>query len=284
MYPAHFYGLFPAFPLEASVFVAMSFDERFEKRWREVIEPAIKQIEKNHIPLIPVRVDASVVGDSILTEILAGIGRAEVVFADITSIGCLDDRPVRNGNVMYEVGLAHAVRLPEEVLLFRSDTDSLLFDTAHVRVNTYSPDEEPAKAKAQVVDAILSALKEVDLRRNAAVRHVTESLDLPSLEVLIECLQAGHLDHPPLRTMGEALGGISKANAIQRLLTLGLLQVRYRAPSEEEMRMLMDTSMKSMLTYVSTRFGDAVCQLALGRIVSNVSIEKLHGLVNAGEA
>lgn len=229
MYPAAFYGLFPAFPRDATVFVAMSFDKIFTRRWEEVIKPAIQSISKDGHRLAAIRVDARVVGDSILTEILSGIGRSEVVFADVTSIGNLNEKPIRSGNVMYEVGLAHAVRLPEEVLLFRSDTDSLLFDTANVRVNSYAPEDDPVLAKTKVTECILSALKEVDLRRSITVRQMADSLDLPSFELLTQFAKVGHVEHPPLGTMGDALRAVAKGNAIQRLLTLGLLRVRYKS-------------------------------------------------------
>ena len=180
MYPAHYYGLFPAFPRQKTVFVAMSFDSKFDRRWAEVLAPAVHAITINDSRLEAVRVDARVVCDSILTEILSGIGTCQVVLADITSVGYLNDRPIRNGNVMYEIGLAHAVRLPEEVLLFRSDRDALLFDTANVRVNEYNPDEQPEEARRQVKDAIAFAVREIDLRRSLAVRAVVDSLDAAS--------------------------------------------------------------------------------------------------------
>src|SRR5688572_24479525 len=132
MYPAAFFGLFPPFPRTDQVFVAMSFAPQFDARWRDVIQPAIRRISANNIRQEPRRVDASIVGDSILTEILQGVSQSRLVFADITSRNHLGAEPVRNANVMYEVGLAHAVRLPEEVLLFRSDADPLLFDVAQV--------------------------------------------------------------------------------------------------------------------------------------------------------
>jgi len=69
---------------------------------------------------------------------------------------------------MYEVGLAHALRLPEEVILFRSDSDPLLFDVANVRVNWYDPDGNPEEARRKVADIIIEALKEVDLKKNLA--------------------------------------------------------------------------------------------------------------------
>ena len=110
----------------------------FNKRWELVIAPAIKTVERNDLPLEPHRVDVKRVSDSILTEILNGVSNSLVIFADVSSFGEVEDKPIRNGNVMYEVGLAHATRLPEEVILFRSDSDELLFDVANVRINRYA--------------------------------------------------------------------------------------------------------------------------------------------------
>jgi len=138
MYPASLFDLFPPFPREEKVFIAMSFDPRFDHRWRDVIAPAIRNVLVHGTPLEPVRVDMRRVSDSILTEILTGITNSRLIFADVTTIGAVDGRPVRNGNVLYEVGIAHAVRLAEEVILFRSDNDPLLFDMANVRVNFIS--------------------------------------------------------------------------------------------------------------------------------------------------
>jgi len=147
MYPSHFFGLFPPFPREDKVFVAMSFDPRFDQRWSEVIAPAVRRVLWNDKALEPLRVDSRKVSDSILTEILDGISKSRLILADITTIGKLNDTSIRNGNVMYEVGIAHAVRLPEEVLLFRSDGDTLLFDTSNIRVNKYQPEISPDEAR-----------------------------------------------------------------------------------------------------------------------------------------
>lgn len=236
----------------------MSFDSRFVPRWENVIKPAIQSISIRDMQLNPLRVDARVVGDSILTEILQGIGLAQVVFADITSIGSLDGRPTRNGNVMYEVGIAHAVRLPEEVLLFRSDNDSLLFDTANVRVNSYNPDENPEESKHAVAEAIRQALREVDLRRHLAVRAAADALDYPSFELLAECKAAADLMHPKRKTMGDTLAAISRESAIQRLLMSGLLRAKPYLPSEADLQTFMDGPASSIIRYEITGFGAAV--------------------------
>ena len=227
MYPAHLFALFPPFPREEKVFVAMSFDARFEPRWNNVIAPAIGKVLINGKRLEPVRVDARKVSDSILTEILSGISDCRLIFADITTIGHLNETPIRNGNVMYEVGLAQAVRLPEEVLLYRSDNDRLLFDTANIRVNTYSPDDAPEKARTQLADALIAALREIDLRKHLAVKKASEALDYPSWWLLAQSQSKDGVVHPTMRNMGEALGNASRAAAIARLLEIGALRTTY---------------------------------------------------------
>lgn len=180
MYPATFFGLFPAFPRNLRVFVAMSFDRAYEARWLNVISRAVNLIEINGQPLEPHRVDFRSAGDSILTEILDGIAQCRTFVADITSIGDIGGRPVRNANVMYEVGLAHAMRQPEEVLLFRSDEHPLMFDISNVRVHRYDPDGSPDSATELVRDKIAQSLREIDLRKNLAVRRIATALDYRS--------------------------------------------------------------------------------------------------------
>ena len=43
MYPATFFGLFPPFPRDLRAFVAMSFEKRFDPRWEQVLQPAIRK-------------------------------------------------------------------------------------------------------------------------------------------------------------------------------------------------------------------------------------------------
>jgi hypothetical protein len=212
----------------------------------------------NDKPLEPVRVDTRHVSDSILTEILASIAECRLVLADITTIGVLDGLPIRNANVMYEIGIAHATRLPEEVLVFRSDDDRLPFDTANVRVNRYAPDAAPEAARAQVATAILSALQEIDLRKNLAVRRAAESLDYPSWWALARAQGKGGLKHPPSGTMREALGNAPHAAALARLLELGAIRTRYEAVTADLLAASGDRSAVSLISYESTEFGTAV--------------------------
>ena len=73
MYPHTLFSLIPPFPRTKRVFVAMSFDPAFDKRWNEVIDPAVRSLESSGQQLEPFRVDMSRVSDAILTEILTAI-------------------------------------------------------------------------------------------------------------------------------------------------------------------------------------------------------------------
>ena len=241
----------------------MSFDQRFDFRWSQVIAPAIHCVEINGKRLEPFRVDARRISDSILTEILSGITRSRLVFGDVTTYGYTNDHPVRNGNVMYEIGIAHAVRLPEEVLLFRSDNDPLLFDMANIRVNPYAPDEEPEKAKSLISDSIIDTLKTLELLRHSTVRKVAESLDFPSYWLLAEVQSGRRITDPEMRTIAQAVMSTSRTNAIRRLLEVGAIRTSYLALTPEKFAELKDQSNVSLLSYECTEFGALVFQECL---------------------
>jgi len=264
MYPANFFVLFPPFPRDEKVFVAMSFDPCFDRRWHEVIDPGIRNVSVNDKRLEAVRVDTRKVSDSILTEILTGVANSRLVLADITTIGHLDERPVRNGNVMYEVGLAQAVRLPEEVILFRSDDDALLFDTSNIRINRYAPDDTPDQARSQVSDAIIAAIQELDLRRHMAVQKAVESLDFPSWWLLMKSKDG--IAHPEMRTVGQLVGNLERTNAIKRLLELGAIMTSYLKMTPELLNKIGDSTDVPLLKYQCTAFGEAIVREGADRI------------------
>jgi hypothetical protein len=222
VHPNPYLSLFPPFPRDNRVFVAMSFHPRFDAPWQDVLVPAVRRVEVAGSALDPHRVDLRKASDSVLTEILEGISRCRFFLADIT--GELGGRPVRNANVLYEVGLAHATRLPEEFALLRSDKKELLFDVMNVRVLEYDPEGDPKAAQNLVADAIVQSLKEFDLRKSLSVRRLAESLDVPRWLLLLEAASVGVVHHAPVKTMRDALGGATRRQAIDRRLETGALR------------------------------------------------------------
>ena len=259
MYPNTYLSLFPPFPRDHRVFVAMSFHPRFDPRWQDVLVPAVRRVKVAGTALEPHRVDFRKASDSVLTEILDGISRCRFFLADITVIGELDGRPVRNANVLYEVGLAHATRLPEEVALLRSDNKELLFDVMNVRVLEYDPDGDLKAAQNLVVDAIVQSLKELDLRKSLSVRRVAESLDVHSWFLLLEADSVGVVHHSPVKTMRDALGGAARRQAIDRLLETGALRAGI-VKLTPELLAQTDKPFEELVAYRVTELGHAVAQ------------------------
>src|SRR2546425_4845773 len=80
-----------------------------------------------------------------------GIQAARVLVAELTG---------RNPNVLYELGLAHALHKP--VVLVSSNKDDVPFDVQHVRVIYYEKDDPfwGQKLIEKVAENILSALQD----------------------------------------------------------------------------------------------------------------------------
>ncbi len=167
------------------VFVAMSFEDRFEARFREIIQPAIEGEALRGIRLSAYRVDNSESGDSILTDIVNGIAHSRLILADVSVIdeGRDAGRPMRNGNVMYEAGVALAARTPSEVLLIRDDSKRFLFDVSTIPHLTIDFDNTP-NAIVMLRSAIMDRLDEVTLVADARVQMAADTLTADELRVL----------------------------------------------------------------------------------------------------
>jgi hypothetical protein len=258
LYPQSYFSLIPPFPRRSRVFVAMSFEPRFGDRWQAVLAPAIRGVSHGGAPLEPFRVDLSRASDAILTEILEAIADSYAIVADLTAIGEIDGRPVRNANVLYEVGLAHAVRLPEEVVLFRSDKGALDFDVAGVRVHSYDPDHDPSAARALVADTVTASLAALESRRRASLRAAAERLTLPAVLVLLEAGQGHPVRHPEHKTVFQAIEGIQRSAAITLLLELGAIRAKLLHLTPELLTQRGDDPSVRLLDYFLTPFGRAL--------------------------
>jgi len=173
MYPKIYFDYFREFDRKSEVFVAMPFTNDFNHRWTEIFIPGIKKVG-----LIPVRVDFSTVSDSILIDILKGIGSSKFVLVDTSCQKnegqCLGPNP----NVMFELGIAQAIRLPEEVIVIR-DEQSITenpFDISHIRYNKF--DSQNIKASISLLSRlIIDAQRVLDITRDLIVERILKTLD-----------------------------------------------------------------------------------------------------------
>jgi hypothetical protein len=128
-----------------SCFVIMPFAPPIGGYYELIYEPAIKKTG-----LTPVRADTDIFGTGkIIEQIWAGLQRAKVLVAELTG---------RNPNVLYELGLAHALHKP--VVLISSNEADVPFDVRHVRVIYYDVNDPfwGDKLIAKVSENVASAL------------------------------------------------------------------------------------------------------------------------------
>ncbi|MHC4686160.1 MAG: hypothetical protein ACYTEW_17855 [Planctomycetota bacterium] len=228
MYPKLYLDYFRDFNRTSEVFIAMPFAKEFEPRWKNIIRPGIEATG-----LKPYRVDVRRISDSILTDILAGIARARFILAD-TSFQESDGRQLApNPNVMYELGIAHAMRLPEEVIVIRDkrSKDGNPFDIGHIRYTSFDPEQEAA-ARRTVQRLIEEAQKAVEVTRDRIVERTLQTLDPDGMWFLGTVGHMSTFDLYPFDPDRKGLYGLgyrdsseTELRTIARdLITLGLIE------------------------------------------------------------
>jgi hypothetical protein len=195
MYPNIFLRTFWRMNLKPYVFVAMSFADLYQKRFEDIIVPAIQSISWGNEKLKPLRVDFSKTGDSILTEIMDGIAHCQIFLADVSSVGydSKTSTSYRNANVMYEVGLAVACRQPTEVLLIRDDRHPFLFDVSTIP-HKYIDFSDVKKARKELRQELRARLRERDRLDDARVQLAVATLSSEEMTMLAEFLRFGPYD------------------------------------------------------------------------------------------
>ena len=175
MYPKIYIDLFRSFDRTPEVFVAMPYSSQFESRWKEIFVPAIVCCD-----LKPYRTKELFVSNSIPVDILDGIGRAKFLLFDISN----EEKNRPNSNVMYELGIAHAIRLPEEVIILRDEqSESSPFDIRHIRWNSFST-QKIEESRVKIEKLIKNAEKQIDLTKDLTVKNALSLLDLDMISFL----------------------------------------------------------------------------------------------------
>ena len=127
-------------------FVVMPFAPPLGDYYSKIYEPAIEKAG-----LTSIRADNDIFGTGkIMDQIWSGIKSAKVLIAELTK---------RNPNVLYELGLAHALEKP--VVLVSSNEEDVPFDLQHIRVIYYDVTDPfwGQKLIDKVAENILSAIK-----------------------------------------------------------------------------------------------------------------------------
>ena len=199
----------------------MSFHDEFTPVWETAIGPAIEQGSGGLLRAR--RVDTTILSGSVITNILDGIAHSRLVLADVSVASEGTWKGQRNGNVMYEVGLAHAVRQPSEILLVRADDEPINFDIAQINVHRYRR-EDLEFAKVQISQLVSDLLRQIQQEKSLKVQRAIDLLDSDAIKYLSEFAVHGPFAGPSPKTMGEALLAISNRAALSRLQQLGIIR------------------------------------------------------------
>lgn len=109
-------------PSSGMVFVLMPFDDDFDDVFEQLIRRPLESVGYEVR-----RADSLFNQQQILKDVVKGIADATIVIADVTGL---------NGNVLYELGLAHA--MGKRTIMITQRLDELPFDLRPYRANEYS--------------------------------------------------------------------------------------------------------------------------------------------------
>src|SRR5438105_14627216 len=114
MYTKFFFENFWLSEQKNELFVCMPFNADFDKKFKVINKVAVDLgFEKAR------RTKEDQKANDIVHEILDGIGNSKTLLFDLS-----DNPKEPNGNVLYELGIATAVREPEDMLLIREKSSS----------------------------------------------------------------------------------------------------------------------------------------------------------------
>ncbi|MGA2243115.1 MAG: hypothetical protein ABSH11_13905 [Verrucomicrobiota bacterium] len=219
MYPRTWFDTYWRGTLKPEVFVVMSFADEFNSVWENAIKPAIENDLEGGGKYKAHRVDVTILSGSIVTEIFDGIAHATLIFADISMMTTEVWKGQRNGNVMYEIGLATAIRPETDMVIFKSDNEDINFDLLQIRVRKYSKDNlnEARQTFSKFLNGALEA------RKNAKSQITKYTWSLLDQDCLSLMLQRG--DYTPFGQKSNA--DIAERLTIRRLLELGIIQCEH---------------------------------------------------------
>jgi nucleoside 2-deoxyribosyltransferase len=139
-------------------FVIMPFSGYFNGYYKNVIKKTVSKTG-----LLPRRADEIYGTSAVIDEIHKEILNSDICIADVTG---------RNPNVIYELGIAHAVNKP--VIIITQDIEDVPFDYKHLRVIKYDP--KSSGWEDQFCPIIEKTIKEVQKNpgNNIALKNVQD--------------------------------------------------------------------------------------------------------------
>ena len=165
----------------------MPFGGYFDQYYNDIYKPAIEEND-----MIAIRADSLFRPSTIISDIWEFTNSATIMLADLTGT---------NPNVMYELGLAHAIAKP--TILISETIESVPFDLRSLRVLTFDKNETTWDTKlrmkikqsiSETLNSPIDAVMPTFLRVKPNIPEVTEfSTDLIEIKQMLNKAISGSL-------------------------------------------------------------------------------------------
>jgi hypothetical protein len=168
MYPKFFFERFWEGEQRNELFVCMPFHNAFDSRFNEIMKPAAIKPDDD-----AVRVKEDTQGNVVMDKILNGIANSKMILVDLTD----DPKSVGhvNGNVLYEAGIAHAMREPSAIVMIRDqDPSKADFDVRGMTINQSKGGELTEEWLSNLLSI---SLKNHNWSESKRVKAAAESID-----------------------------------------------------------------------------------------------------------
>jgi len=227
MYPKFFFERFWEGEQQNKLFVCMPFHDAFDSRFNDKIIPAAKEAGFENAT----RVKEDTEGQVVMDKILDGIANSKMVLVDLTDdpkSPCEYSKHV-NGNVLYEAGIANAMREPSAIVMIRDqDPTTADFD---IRGMTINQPPDGLLTKDWLLSLLKTSLDNHKWFESKRVKAAAESIDEFGLGLMLnKGKRPNGWNH--FNTAGFA---VEVKMSVLRLIDLGILwfnTARSRRPEE----------------------------------------------------
>lgn len=175
MYPKHFFERFWEGEQKNQLFVGMAFDDSVDSRF-STIDKAAKSLKFDKAFRVGLETEANSINDRIFDS----IANSKMLLFDLS-----DDTRTKeiNHSVIYESGIASAIREPFDIVLIRKKSDNkskLPFVIQGLHINFF----EGKLAEDFIKRIVESALKNQEWHKSKRVRVAAESIDENGLSLM----------------------------------------------------------------------------------------------------
>ncbi len=178
MYAKFFFERFWEGEQKKELFVCMPFHDSFDSKFNKINNSA-KEVNFDRAVRVKEDWSANVITD----KIFDGIANSKMLLFDLSDDPVLPCKYLKqaNVNVLYELGIANAIREPQDILLIRKTSSTKIpFDISGMTINEYEGD----LTVEWLVNKLKDALKNQEWHKSKRVKAAAKSIDGEAIELM----------------------------------------------------------------------------------------------------